>query len=539
MKQPVRLRKILLTAVSLIVLFTFIAGFVPAHLPVAQAKAPAVAQAAQTAPKAKYIFLFIGDGMGVAQRNAAELYLAAMSKDKNRPETTHLVMNSFPAQGMTTTYDLSSIITDSASAGTALASGHKTISGTINMDPNFKEKYTTIAEIAKQEGWKIGIVSTVSLDHATPASFYAHQASRKNYYDIAVELAKSNFDYFAGGGFLQPTGSKGSYLSIFDIAKNMGYTYVNSRAAFDKLAAGAGKTLVINPNLEDEQSMNYAMDAQKGEISLADLTQKGIELLDNPTGFFMMVEGGKIDWSCHANDAAASIKDTLAFDDSIAKAVEFYKAHPDETLILVTGDHETGGLTIGFAGTGYSNYISNIQYQTSSYIAFNQQIAEYKKTHDAKSAKFEDMIPVIQQNFGLSIVADDAYQALKDAVAKGAKTDASDADKKAAKEASAQLLMTVSPAERGVIESAFQASMMSAEERAKISGVDLLYGGYEPLSVKLTTILNNKSGLGWTTYSHTGVPVMTSAIGVGAETFNGYYDNTDIFKKMMAIAGLD
>ncbi len=280
------------------------------------------------------------------------------------------------------------------------------------------------------------------------------------------------------------------------------------------------------------------MDMDKDNISLAELTKKGIQLLDNPAGFFMMVEGGKIDWSCHANDAAASIKDTLALDDAVAEAIAFYNKHKDETLIIVTADHETGGLTIGFAGTGYSNYITNISYQKGSYVAFNAKLDEYKNSHDASNAKFDDVIPMIEENFGLSVVSSSDYQSLRDSVAKGTAKDPSDADKSAAKEASAKLLMTTSPEERSVLEDAFKASMMKKDDLAKVSNVNLLYGGYEPLTVKLTTILNNKSGLGWTTYSHTGIPVQTSAIGVGAESFNGYYDNTDIYTKMMTISAL-
>ncbi len=487
--------------------------------------------------QAKYIFLFIGDGMAVAQRDAAEIFLAATKNGQARPEDTKLLMNTFPVQGMTTTYDLSSIITDSASAGTALATGNKTISGTINMDPAFKEKYTTIAEIAKQKGWKVGIVSNVSIDHATPASFYAHQASRKSYYDIAIELVKSDFDYFAGGGFLEPAGKSNGYVNVLDFAKWQGYTYINSRADFDKLASGAGKTLVVSPILQDEQSLNYDMDRPKEDITLAEYTSKGIELLNNPNGFFMMVEGGKIDWSCHANDAAATIKDTLAFDDAIAPAVEFYKQHPDDTLIIVTGDHETGGLTIGFAGTGYANYIERIQNQKVSYVAFNAKLDEFKASHE-KGAIFTDVIPLIEENFGLDITSAEEYKALKDTVTKGAEKEATDADKAAAKDATKKLGMMVNPDERALLEEAFEASMMKKEDRTSIPGVDLLYGGYEPLTVKLTTILNQKAGLGWTTYSHTGIPVMTSAIGVGSELFNGYYDNTDIYLKMMEIAGL-
>lgn len=536
----------LFSMLNLVVIGGMLAGCA-ANTPVAPtiaAKVEPTATSAPTAipteapkPVAKYVFLFIGDGMGVAQRNAAEIYLAATKKADARPEDTKLIMNTLPAQGMTTTYDLSSIITDSASAGTALATGHKTISGTINMDPAFKEKYTTIAEIAKTKGMKVGIVSNVSLDHATPASFYSHVSSRSKYYDIAVEMGKSNFDYFAGGGFLEPKGKEKDKEDVLDLAKANGYTVVNSRENFDKLAAGAGKTIFVNEILQDSQSLNYDMDRPNGDVSLAELTKKGIDLLDNPNGFFFMVEGGKIDWACHANDAAASIKDTIALDAAIAEALKFYENHKEETLIIVTGDHETGGLTIGFAGTGYSNYINKIDSQKGSYVAFNSKFNEFKKANE--KAEFEDIIPLIKEYYGLEVITSDERAQLSDAVKKAGEKEATDADKAAGKEAKAKLSVSFTESELQTVKDAFSASLLSSDDRKHIVDVDLLYGGYEPLTIKLTTILDHKAGLGWTSYSHTGVPIQTSAIGFGSEQFNGYYDNTNIYEKMMTLAGLE
>ena len=117
--------------------------------------------------------------------------------------------------------------------------------------------------------------------------------------------------------------------------------------------------------------MAYDLDRTDGQWALADYVDKGIELLDNEKGFFMMVEGGKIDWACHANDAMASIKDTIALSNAVDEAVEFYNEHPDETLIIVTGDHETGGLTIGYAGTNYDLYFNNLSNQKISFSKFD------------------------------------------------------------------------------------------------------------------------------------------------------------------------
>ncbi|MDR1025048.1 MAG: alkaline phosphatase, partial [Treponema sp.] len=283
--------------------------------------------------QAKYVFLFIGDGMAMAQISSTEVYATARSsKDIS---ITRLDFTRFPVSGLTTTYDAGTFITDSASAITAIATGNKTLSGVINMDPAKRQNYKTIAEYAHDAGMKVGIVSSVTLDHATPAGFFAKVPSRSNYYDIAVQMVQSDFEYFAGGGLLQPTGKDRDQRDVIQLAGERGYTYVNDKGAFNALRPGVGKVLAVNAILQDSGSMPYELDRSGDDLSLADYTRKGIELLDNPQGFFMMVEGGKIDWACHANDAGAAIHDVLALDNAIKEAVAFAQAHPGETLIIV------------------------------------------------------------------------------------------------------------------------------------------------------------------------------------------------------------
>lgn len=485
-----------------------------------------VTPTAEPVKNAKYVFLFIGDGMAVAQRNAAELYLAETTQPGDRPEDTDLLMNTLPAQGMNTTYDLTSVIPDSASTATAIASGFKTASGVIGMNPDGTESYKNIAEVAKENGWKVGVISSVSIDHATPAAFYAHQASRNDYYEISMQISKSGFDYFAGGPAKYPTGKEKDKPSVIEAAAEAGYMIVDTNAAFDTLKAGdAEKVWIMNETPQDGKAMHYDMDRAEGDPSLADYVAKGIEVLDNEDGFFMMVEGGKIDWACHANDAAASIHDTLALDAALAEAMEFYEQHPDETLIIVTGDHETGGLTIGFAGTAYDSFVSKIANQSMSYVEFDKELAAYKESTDAAKAKLEDLLPQIEAAFGLKRYTAEEMAAFEAAV------EAGDA------EAEAKLGMAITDIEWAILQEAFAQSMLGEEERSEDEYTYLLYGGYEPLSIKLTTLLNQKAGIAWTSYSHTGVPVQTSAIGVGSEQFNGYYDQTDINVKMMDIAG--
>ncbi|MBN2874443.1 MAG: alkaline phosphatase [Spirochaetales bacterium] len=456
--------------------------------------APAFAQKAETA---KYVFVFIGDGMSMTQISAAEVYTRAMAE--KTPGFVRLGFTQFPAQGLNTTYDSTSIITDSASAVTAIATGNKTHSGTINMDTSKTTAFKTIAEYAKDLGWKVGVVSNVSINHATPAGFYAKVASRGSMYEIAVQLTKSGFDYFGGGGFAQPKGKKDDQPDVVEMAKAAGYTYVNDPATFKALKPAAGqKVLAVNKTLQDSMSMPYDIDRKPGDLSLSDYVEKGIELLYDPKakGFFMAVESGKIDWACHANDAAASIGDTLEFDRAIAKAVAFQKQHPKDTLIVVTGDHETGGMSLGFAGTKYSTSFINIYLQQGSYVRYNTEIlSPYKASHEARSAKLEDLLPGVKDYFGLD------YGKL-------------------------------SKSDQEMLQRAFIRSMKGEVERAPQESVYLLYGGYEPFTVTLTHLANQTAGIGWTSYSHTGVPVVTFALGQGQSLFNGYYDNTDIFFKL-------
>ncbi|MHC1712310.1 MAG: alkaline phosphatase [Solidesulfovibrio sp.] len=489
----------------------------------------AVASArADSGANPKYVFLFIGDGLAMTQRSAAEYFLAARD-GKPEPGIVKLAMNKLPVQGMTTTYSLNSIITDSGAAGTALACGVKTYNGAIGVD-GAKNSVPTVAEKARDKGMKVGIVSSVSLDHATPASFYAHQHSRNNYYEIALDAAKSGFDYFGGGGFKDPAGKKskkeGEKQNALEALKAAGYTVADSRQPILDAKPGA-KLVALNPELDADKALPYALDGDKTGLTLAEYTAKGIELLNNPKGFFFMVEGGKIDWACHANDAAASIADTIAFDAAVAEAVKFAEAHPKETLIVVTGDHECGGLTLGFAGTRYGNYYEYLKSQKDSFEGFTAALAAYKKTHDATSAKFEDVVPMIKESFGLIVPTAADLEAMKTAP-KADENTTSPSDPHG---------LYLKEFELTAVKDAFARSMQNEKEKSGNEMDYRAYGGYEPLAVTLTHILDNKAGIGWTSYSHTGVPVVTSATGPGAEAFSGYYDNTDLAKKIMTALG--
>jgi alkaline phosphatase len=451
------------------------------------------------AKDAKYVFLFIGDGMGIPQRQAAEAYA-----------NKKLLMNQFPAQGITTTQSANQYITGSAASATAMACGQKTNIGMLGMDPQGR-RVESVASKAKRNGMKVGIISSVSIDHATPAAFYANVPKRSQYYDIGVALAESGFDFFGGGGLKDPENSRKNSEhfngNALELAQKNGYSLVNDKKTFLALKPGSGKIFAVNAWLQNSAALPYAMDTSEADIQLSEFTDKAIELLDNENGFFLMVEGGKIDWACHANDGVAAIKDTLAFDSAIAKAYTFYQEHPEETLIVVTGDHECGGLTLGFAGTKYNTDFDILSQQKVSFRKFSTEILPktLKKTPDVA---FADIKPVITKYFGLKF------------------------------EAKHNDPLLLKNHERKQLASAFKRTMAQQAVKSDREKTYLLYGSYDPLTVTLTHILNQKAGLAWTTYSHTGVMVTTSAIGANANLFQGQYDNTDIALKLFQAMGM-
>lgn len=460
----------------------------------------------------KYVFVFIGDGMSYPQIQSAAYYTGkdaagivdVVKKSENpsdSPEMKALSFYQFPVAGSASTYDATSFAPDSASTATSIFTGYKTHSSSINVDITKKIKYRTIAEqLRDQKKYKIGVISTVNLNHATPAATYAHQASRKSNYPIGQELVSSNFEYFAGGALMDPQDKNKDKTSIYDLAKNAGY-----KVCFDQKSAAAlkngDKALVIAETLADSDSMSYDNDRKEGEWALRDYVRKGIEVLDNKTGFFMMVEGGKVDWACHANDARSSIADTLALSEAVEEAISFYNKHPKETLILVTADHETGGLTIGYAGTDYNLFFRTLDSQKISYAKFD---SDYVSAYKKNGTSFEAVMKNVEKLFGLKMPGADGSNK------------------------NGGLVLTDYELSR--IKTAYEKTIKNDNNRSQME-YDI-YGTYEPLTITITHILNAKSGLGWTSNSHTGLPVPVFALGAGQEEFKGFYDNTEIYKKL-------
>ena len=172
----------------------------------------------------------------------------------------------FPGVGAQCTYVSTSVCPDSASTATAIASGHRTASGVINVAPDDDaQTFETVAEKLKvQKGTRSGIVTSVNLNHGTPAAFYAHQPSRRNYYEIGEELAASGFDYFAGGALLAPEGPDGDRESLYDVAAKAGYTVAQTYDAASQLTAADLPAVVVSEVLADEDAISYELDRAQG-----------------------------------------------------------------------------------------------------------------------------------------------------------------------------------------------------------------------------------------------------------------------------------
>ena len=481
---------------------------------------PAMAEeAAPAAPK--YVFMFIGDGMGNPQVTATQYYLGALENpDSELPVPAALSFTGFENVGLMTTYDASSFCPDSASTATSMASGNKTLSGVLNYNVDLTESFKLITEYAKEAGKKVGVISSVSLDHATPAAYYAKSESRNEYYNIALQgVTGTTLDFLGGGTFLQPDGEDGAQDNLFTLAEENGFTVVDTAEEYAALSSESGRTLAINPTIAEDSAMLYEIDrirrTAEGEesMSLADMVKAGITVLDNDEeGFFLMTEGGKIDWSCHANDAKTSIMDTIALSDAVQVAIDFAAEHPDETLIIVTADHETGGMTIGFTTTNYDTYLTNLTKQTMSFVKFDSII----DTLRAQGASFEAAMAEAKKAFGL-ITANDA--------------DAANPEYE-------NLILTDYELEG--LRTAYERSMtVGAAGQGDMTQRDYeLYGTYQPFSVELCHVLNHKSGMDHTTWSHTGAPVNLYAIGAGSDKFTGAFDNTEIFHKLAELTNV-
>lgn len=446
------------------------------------------------AQQPKYVFYFIGDGMGVNQVNGTEMLLA---EEEGRIGVKPLLFTSFPVASMATTFSVTNSVTDSSAGGTALSTGQKTYNGAISVDMD-KNPIQTIAEKAKKAGRKVGVTTSVSVDHATPAAFYAHQPNRNMYYEIALDLPKAGFDFYAGSGFLKPntTFDKKEAPSVFPIIEEAGYTIARGLDEYKEKAAAANKMVLIQKEGADPVSLPYAIDHQEGDLTLAEITESAISFLTKgkDKGFFLMVEGGKIDWSCHGNDPATTFREVIDLDNAIKVAYEFYKKHPKETLIVVTADHETGGLGLGT--NKYELHLKSLACQKQSQEVLSKAISNLRKQKGNK-VTWEEIKELLGETMGFWTTLPISWEHEK--------------------------------ALHNEYERSFVKNKAVFEES--------LYAKTEPMAACARRVMSEIAMVGWTSPNHTAGYVPVFAIGAGSKYFMGKMDNIEIPARIMKAAG--
>lgn len=287
--------------------------------------------AAEQAPR--NVILLMGDGMGIGHVTAARI--AGPGPDGK------LAMDTMPYTGFVLTHPSGKLVTDSAASATALATGHKTTNGAVSVDPDGR-RLKTILHLARDMGKSTGIISTKSVTDATPAAFTSQVRSRGEHAEIASQMIASGVDVVLGGGrsaFLPKTAGSGAREDGRDLlaeARDGGYDVFDSA---EKMSASQSDRMI---GLFAPDSMT----TQPPEPTLAEMTAKAISALSrNERGFFLMSEGAQIDSFAHGNNSEGAVRQTLLFDDAVRVALDF-AAEDGRTLVLVTADHDTGGMGV-------------------------------------------------------------------------------------------------------------------------------------------------------------------------------------------------
>lgn len=438
----------------------------------------------------RYIFYFIGDGMGMGPVMTAQAYNREILKN-DQP----LLMMQFPVVSWCMTYSASHSITDSAAAGTALSTGHKTKNGMLGMDPD-TVSVTSIARQFKDAGYGVGIVTSVAPDDATPGAFYAHVPYRKMYYDIDIQAARSGYDFLAGAGLLGTVTVDGDSTDVLDVMAEQGVQMIYGPDEITRI--NSDKVFLVNPRGTSPYNIGYTIDSIGGVLTLPLIAETCLEHLErvSPDRFFMMVEGGNIDHALHGNDGGAAVKEVLNFDQALKIAYDFYLAHPDETLILVTADHDTGGMVNVHSRTGQHMPLGVFDWQKVS----KEEFSNYCKSllRDRRVYRWEDMQEYLEQNLGLFThipVSEERLESLKK-----------------------------------MFNDTFE-MRNSADQKT-------LYASFNAFAVEVFKLVNDAAGAAFTTVGHSGNPVPVFAVGVGSDEFKGLNNNSDLPAKIRRLCGL-
>ena len=437
----------------------------------------------------KYIFFFIGDGMGFGHVEASRIFLDETKSPEN------LLFLQFPVTTQAVTQSADHRITDSSAAATALATGTKTVNNAVGVDSSMTRALTPISKQLKEQGRQIGIITTATVNHATPAGFYASQPNRNWYYPIGKQAAESGFDFFAGASLAEPRNKKNpNDIDLYSYFRQNDYTICKGIEDYKK-AAKEGRMVVLYDTTNADH-IPYEIDRKPEDLSLKELTKICIDrfMLHPGKGFFMMVEGGIIDWAAHSNDAATMIQETIGFNESIKVAYDFYRKHPKETLIIVTADHETGGIGLGIQDKNLP--VALLQHQKVSKEKLSDILYGIKQKEATPA--WEQIKTTLKENLGL-------WEHIP-----------------------------VSYSEEADLMKIFDSSFISDNAKDVVS----LYSTVGPLANAAVSLVNQKVHIGWTSNNHTGIVVPVYAIGAGQDQFTGRLDNTDIPNTIRKITGI-
>lgn len=444
----------------------------------------------------KYVFMFIGDGMGTNQVLATQMYLSEL---EGRTGIVPLCFTQFPVTGLSLTYSASSGVTDSAAGGTALSSGNKTANNVMGMLSDRSTSVKTIAERAHEQGHRVAVCTTVSVDHATPAAFYAHRPSRNDYHQIGMQLAESGFEFFAGSDFLQNFDKKNPDMDCgnYAYAEQKGYKIVRGYEEYRANRDKADKMILLQPERDDIANLRPRIDQHEGEFNLEQITEAAVDFMmkEPDKGFFMMVEGGLIDHCLHGNDAASAIQEVIDFDNAIKVAYDFYQKHKDETLIVVTADHETGGIVLGLEK--YMLNLKVLKNQKMSEEAFTNYLQKKNAELEEGPLTWEEVQEELKSNFGF-------WDSVR-----------------------------ISESQENRLRNAYVETfgMNYVEENQEE------YYKVDKLSDLAVKILCEVAQINWGTGSHSAGYVPVFAVGNGASSFTGQIENTEIPVRIAEIAG--
>lgn len=444
--------------------------------------------------KPKYVFYFIGDGMSFNHILGTEHY---NTEKAGASKTLRLNFTQFNTRNFVTNYSASNLVTDSAAAGTALASGKKTGNAHIGVDMEGNE-LRTLADVASELGYKVGLVTNVGINHATPSCFYGHTSDRFGFPKLVDDYIASDVAFIAGSTIMDmksgPQDPKYKPISTAELAERIRNAGIELTLDIEQAAKCSGKRVALVANDKENKHVPYVIDRKGGEQhTLINHSKAAIEYLacEAEDGFFLMIEGGKLDYAAHEQDAVTTFYEVNEFAKCVQLALEFAKQHPKETLIVVTSDHETGGMSLGW--DHYEIRMNVLQAQKASAIEVTKII---QKMRAEGKRNWKDYKQVLSDSFGLWSV------------------------------------VPVSKEDEALLKRDFYDIFMKHGPM-----VDGLYNKSEFIVYDAIRILNKAASIDWTSLYHTGMYTPLFVKGFGEELFLDCRDQTDIPKTIAKLMG--